>query len=94
MFSATAIRAQLNQQLVMKSGQLNLQNESIDKHLQEAGVQTQPRLSKPALESANVPSLNTIYTGSGDDVVQVGYDKSADVVSVFVNGKEAWKRNE
>jgi hypothetical protein len=91
MFSATVMRAQLNQQLVMKSEQLNLQNKAIDKHLQESGEKIEQHFNKAALENANIPSLNTLNTGSGDDFVFIQYDKTADLVHVSVNGKEAWK---
>ncbi len=107
MFSATAIRAQLSQQLTLKesmklnpeplqnleqSDRLALTSEQVNREINTPlEYDSGNRFNKTTLENANVPSLNTLYTGSGDDNVFIQHNKSDDLVYVSVNGKEAWK---
>ena len=107
MFSATAMRAQLTQQLALnespKSNPETLQNmeqsdrialtsEQVNREINTPlEYDSSNRFNKASLENANVPSLNTLYTGSGDDSVFIQYYQNADIVHVSVNGKEAWR---
>ena len=107
MFSATAIRAQLTQQLALneslksnpeplqnleQSDRVALTSEQVNREINTPlDYDSRNRFNKATLENANVPSFNTLYTGPGDDFVFIQHNKSDDLVYVSVNGKQAWK---
>jgi hypothetical protein len=103
MFSQVAMRSQLLQQLA-RNESTNTNSASLKQikpvelqPLTQAEVQqqveNQPTYIKPfdADEASKVAFLpQTLYTGDGDDKVEIQTDSNNDVVHVNVNGKEVW----
>jgi Ca2+-binding RTX toxin-like protein len=59
-------------------------------HLKDPGVSIFEDLKQKVLENASSRFMQSLYTGSGDDLVDISYDSNC-LVHVTVNGKEAWK---
>jgi hypothetical protein len=94
MFSATAMRAQLTQQLA-RNESLNRSPLTSEEANQQISFQPdydyEKKFSKDFLE--NLRSVNTLFTGDGNDAVFI--EKGSDgLVHVHVNGKEAWSGTE
>jgi hypothetical protein len=103
MFSEFAMRSQLTQQLA-RNESANTNSASLKQikpvELQpltqaeaEQQIENQPTFIKPfeadeASKGAFLPQ--TLYTGDGDDKIEIQTDSNNDVVHVNVNGKEAW----
>jgi hypothetical protein len=60
-------------------------------YLQDPQISLFEETKRKVLDNASTPFLKSLYTGSGNDIVDISYGEHDELVHITVNGKEAWK---